>query len=150
MSVPSKGGQPVATSDNAIGPLGLNLLHAPPAAILDLIFVHGLRGGSRKTWSKTKDPDDFWPKEWLPGDIEFKDVRIHSFGYHSDWGDTEESILSVFDFGKSLLAEIANSPDIRKDGDVSKRFPHHLPVGGDSSQLILNRAGWSFLLQVKV
>ena len=38
------------------GPLGLNLLHSPPEPLIDFIFVHGLRGGSIKTWTKGGDP----------------------------------------------------------------------------------------------
>ena len=108
-------------SSNTIGPLGLNLLHTPSAPFIEFIFVHGLKGGSRKTWSKTSDPYHFWPKEWLARDPEFKNVRIHSFGYNSDWGDRKDSELNIHDFGKSLLAEIINSPEIGKDGDVSCR-----------------------------
>ena len=43
------------------GPLGLNLLYAPAEPLADFIFVHGLGGGSRKTWSKTTSVKDFWP-----------------------------------------------------------------------------------------
>jgi hypothetical protein len=105
--------------DQLHGQYGLSLLYAPPLPLLELIFVHGLRGGSRKTWSKTKDPLSFWPKEWLPRDPEFKNARIYSFGYNSDWWDREESVLSLYDFGNYLLSEMMNSPDIRRDGDVS-------------------------------
>lgn len=108
----------VDSTDNIIGPYGLNLLYAPPVPLVDFIFVHGLRGGSRKTWSKTKDPLSYWPKEWLPRDPAFKNVRIHSFGYDSDWVDRKDSVLNIHDFGKSLLSEIMNSPEIMKDGDV--------------------------------
>lgn len=114
-------GRPLDTIDE-VGALGLNLLYAPPAPLVDFVFVHGLRGGSRKTWSKSSDPYHFWPKEWLTRDPEFKNVRIHSFGYSSDWGDGKDSVLNIHDFGKSLLAEVINSPEIRKDNDVGRRF----------------------------
>lgn len=104
--------------DNHIGPLGLNLLYTSSVPLIDFIFVHGLRGGSRKTWSKSSDPCHFWPKEWLPKDADFKNARIHSFGYSSDWASMKESVLNIHDFGKSLLAEILNSPEIKGDGDV--------------------------------
>ncbi|KAK2761351.1 hypothetical protein FQN54_001873 [Arachnomyces sp. PD_36] len=108
-------GRPLHVFRDAIGPFGLNLLHEPPSPLFDVIFVHGLRGGLRKTWSKKRHHSYFWPKEWLPKDIEFKRARIHSFGYNSDWGNAKESILDVHQFGNSLLQEIANSPDIRRD-----------------------------------
>src|SRR6202035_3239491 len=67
------------------GPLGLNTLFIPSdSAIADLIFVHGLMGGSRSTWTKSAEPSLYWPQEWLPKDVGFRDVRIHSFGYNAN------------------------------------------------------------------
>lgn len=93
------------------GPLGLNTLYDPGpdrAAIADIIFVHGLNGGSQSTWSKGNNPSNYWPQEWLPLDDAFCDVRIHSFGYSS--GISRESVLNVRDFASSLLAAIKDSP----------------------------------------
>ncbi|OTA85839.1 hypothetical protein M434DRAFT_400064 [Hypoxylon sp. CO27-5] len=94
------------------GPLGLNLLYAPSEPRIDVIFVHGLGGGSRKTWSKTKSLDHFWPQEWLPKDPAFKDVRIHSFGYNSDYVKGSDNCLNIRHFGKSLLGEMSTSPHL--------------------------------------
>jgi hypothetical protein len=100
------------------GSLGLNLLFAPPEPIVDFVFVHGLGGGSRKTWSKGQDPTLFWPKEWLSRDPEFKQVRLHSFGYDADWAERRESILDIYGFGKNLLAALQSSPFIRRGSNV--------------------------------
>ncbi|KAH6975963.1 NACHT and WD domain protein [Ilyonectria sp. MPI-CAGE-AT-0026] len=94
------------------GPLGLHLLHSSPEPLIDLIFVHGLRGGSVKTWQKGKDPRFFWPQFWLPVEPEFNNVNIHSFGYDADWASSKASILNVHDFGQSLLEEMRNSPSL--------------------------------------
>ncbi|KAH0556465.1 hypothetical protein GP486_005630 [Trichoglossum hirsutum] len=102
------------SADEVRGLLGLNLLFAPPEPLVDLIFVHGLGGGSRKTWSKTSSISHFWPREWLPKDPDFEHVRIHSFGYDANWGDNKSSGLNIYDFGKSLLGEIDNTPCIRR------------------------------------
>ncbi|MCJ1378546.1 hypothetical protein MMC17_001645 [Xylographa soralifera] len=102
-------------SDDLKGPLGLNLLYVPSEPFVDLIFVHGLGGGSRKTWAKTSNLYHYWPKEWLPRDPEFKHVRIHSFGYAAHWGERKSSILEINDFASSLLGEIKDNPDIRRD-----------------------------------
>ncbi|TVY33066.1 Vegetative incompatibility protein HET-E-1 [Lachnellula subtilissima] len=99
------------------GPLGLNLLYAPAEALVDFIFVHGLGGGSRKTWSKTTSEEDFWPQEWLPEDLAFTNVRIHSFGYDSDWARGKVNILNIHHFGKSLLGQISTLPCLR-DADT--------------------------------
>ncbi|KAK0705608.1 hypothetical protein B0H67DRAFT_498922, partial [Lasiosphaeris hirsuta] len=103
------------------GPLGLNLLHEPSEARVNFIFVHGLGGGSKKTWSNSPDPKSYWPKEWLPKETGFQHVRIFSYGYNSDWTKREESRLTSHDYGQALLADISNYPSIRNGGDVSDR-----------------------------
>lgn len=104
--------------DGAKGPYGLTTLVEPlEVAIADLVFVHGLAGGSESTWSKSMDPDLFWPKEWLPRDPDFRDVRIHSFGYNSNW--SKDSTLNIHDFAKSLLASIQDCPAMR-DSNVCR------------------------------
>jgi len=80
--------------------------------------VHGLFGGSRKTWSHDpSQPGTFWPKEWLPNEIGFKHVRLHTYGYDSG-GSRKQSSLGVHDFGQALIADIHNSPSLRKNDDV--------------------------------
>ena len=97
------------SSEGVRGPLGLNLLYDPSEPLIDFIFVHGLRGGSRKTWSKTADPAHFWPKQWLPTESRFKNVRIYSYGYNSDWGERKGSAATIHDFGQALLGDIQNT-----------------------------------------
>ena len=60
----------------------------------------------------------FWPKEWLPRDPDFKHVRIHTFGYHSDWGESKGSDFNVHDFGQNLIEELHNSPIVGRSHDV--------------------------------
>jgi hypothetical protein len=105
------------------GPLGLNTLFDPSKpAIADLVFVHGLGGGSKKTWMKGNNPSSFWPQEWLPKDDSFQNVRIHSFGYNSNWRN-KENILTIQDFAKALLADIQNCPRIPRGSHVSHSPP---------------------------
>lgn len=96
------------------GPLGLNLLHSPPNPQIDFIFVHGLGGGSRKTWSLSPDPEHYWPKAWLPKEPDFDSVRVHSFGYNADWDNLAKSTMSILDFARSLIEDISHNPAIRK------------------------------------
>lgn len=96
------------------GPLGLNILHDPPEPEIDFIFVHGLGGGSRKTWSLSADHQHYWPKAWLSKDLEFGAVRIHSFGYNADWDKWKKSNLTILDFARSLLGDISCNPGIRR------------------------------------
>lgn len=99
--------------DSSRGPLGLRLLHSAPQPLIDVVFVHGLRGGSTKTWRKGNDPRLSWPQHWLPMEPDLGHASIHSFGYESDWGSTSPSILNVHDFGRALYEEIKASPFIR-------------------------------------
>lgn len=109
----------VNDDENAVrGPLGLGLLHSSPKPFIDIIFVHGLRGGSIKTWRKGTDPGNFWPQCWLPLEPELHNANIHSFGYDSDWLSTKSSILDVHDFAQSLLEEMRNSPYLTGRGNV--------------------------------
>ena len=107
--------------DDTKGPFGLNTLFDPSiSAVADLVFVHGLGGGSRSTWTKSLDTSLYWPQEWLPKDIGFQDVRIHSFGYNSNW--EKESTLNIHDFAKSLLGSIQDSPNIPRGSSVSAPY----------------------------
>ncbi|KAK0372897.1 hypothetical protein CLIM01_09749 [Colletotrichum limetticola] len=111
------------------GALGLNLLHEPSEPAIDFVFIHGLGGGSRKTWSHSAEAGMFWPKDWLPNEVGFKHVRIHSYGYNSDWTTRKDSRLTVHDFGQALLADLYNSPCLRKNGDTPIVFVAH-SMGG--------------------
>ncbi|CAO2651325.1 Nn.00g096220.m01.CDS01 [Neocucurbitaria sp. VM-36] len=112
------------------GALGLILLSQPSEPLIDLIFVHGLGGGSTKTWCLHDDPNLFWPKAWLPREPAFRNVRIHSFGYDSDWmGSKGVPNLNIHDFGKSLLESLCNSPTLKSPGSSPIIFVAH-SMGG--------------------
>ncbi|EDO03805.1 hypothetical protein SS1G_06286 [Sclerotinia sclerotiorum 1980 UF-70] len=71
--------------------------------LIDLIFVHGLRARSRKAWSISEDARHYWPKEGLPHDPDFKNVKISSLGFKADWAETNGNELDVSNFAQSLL-----------------------------------------------
>lgn len=98
------------------GPLGLNLLYSPTTPEIDFIFIHGLGGNSRKTWSKSSLQSHFWPKEWLSKDPAFKNVRIHSYGYDSHYLKGKDDCLNVHHIGKSFLGALSTSPYIMNSG----------------------------------
>ncbi|KAI1425810.1 hypothetical protein F5Y12DRAFT_347836 [Xylaria sp. FL1777] len=109
------------------GPLGLTTLFEPDGqAVADLIFVHGLNGGSRSTWSKTGS-GSFWPQDWLSCDDAFQDVRIHTFGYSS--GLNRESVLNIRDFATNLLACVYHSPAMTPSASGQIIFVGH-SMGG--------------------
>lgn len=82
--------------------------------MVDIVFVHGIGGSSRKTWAYSGDEDKFWPQSWLPADPDFEDARIHSFGYSADWGKRTTTTMNIHDFAQSLIGEIRNNPLIRR------------------------------------
>ncbi|KAI1738139.1 hypothetical protein F4680DRAFT_459999 [Xylaria scruposa] len=90
---------------------GLHIIHQPEHAVLDIIFVHGLGGHSRKTWSKDHDPSFFWPGLWLPSETDIGSARISTFGYNADWRGAAKSISNVTDFAKELLFEMRFGKD---------------------------------------
>ena len=90
--------------DNA---LGLTVLHEPESSpSADIVFIHGLGGTSRHTWSKNRDLQSFWPLQWLPCEPDLATARIMTFGYNSHFSSVshrQESILNISDFAKDLL-----------------------------------------------
>ncbi|KAH9909774.1 hypothetical protein F4778DRAFT_712649 [Xylariomycetidae sp. FL2044] len=122
------------------GQLGLSTVHQPPSqnsVIADLIFVHGLNGGSRSTWTKAHTSSLFWPQEWLPKDLAFQDVRIHTFGYPS--GLSRKSVLNVHDFARSLLAAINDSPTINQ-GQTQGQKPPLIFIAHSMGGLVVKKA----------
>ncbi|PMD37923.1 WD40 repeat-like protein, partial [Hyaloscypha variabilis F] len=120
---------------DVVGSLGLTLLFQPSEPLIDFIFVHGLGGGSRKTWALSKEPLHYWPQEWLPRDPSFKNVRIHTFGYASKWAEIKSSALNVHDFAKSLVAAIHDSPHM----GTGQRTPLVL-IGHSMGGLVIKKA----------
>lgn len=82
---------------------------------------------------KSGDSSLYWPKEWLPNEEALKDVRIHSFGYDSNWG--KKSILGIHDFANALLNSILDCPYIPRDTKVPIVLIGH-SMGG----LVIKRA----------
>ncbi|KAJ1327037.1 protein SERAC1 [Microdochium nivale] len=95
------------------GPLGLRLLYAPALALVDIIFVHGLNGGSVESWCVAGDRETFWPLEWLPQEPGFQYARIHTFGYATGLADAQTNDLDLDDLGRSLLNDLVTSPTLR-------------------------------------
>ncbi|KAF2232191.1 hypothetical protein EV356DRAFT_489005 [Viridothelium virens] len=113
-SAASETNESITGAEDSKGSLGLNLLYAVEEPLIDFIFVHGLGGGSRKSWAFSSDAYHYWPKEWLSRDQEFRCVRVHSFGYKADLFDKRESVADIYDFALALLREIEQSPEIRR------------------------------------
>jgi hypothetical protein len=88
------------------GNLGLIPLNEPRHPDLNIIFVHGLGGCAKGTWT---DPQtgSFWPP-WLAGVHGLERARVMSFGYDSSWNKIWKSnnVLDIADFGRQLVNEL--------------------------------------------
>ena len=75
---------PETFQDRKSDPLGLSVLYKPKdAPPVDICFVRGLTGRSRQTWSKNRDPELFWPQNWLPKEPDFCTAKINNFDFFS-------------------------------------------------------------------
>jgi len=85
---------------------------------VDLIFVHGLGGQSKGTW--TYPNGSFWP-DWLHSYKGLESVRINTFGYDSDWTKIFQprSNLGISDFARSLCERLRMPDDDEKDVRIS-------------------------------
>lgn len=99
-------------------PLGLKVLHRPrEPRKADIIFVHGLGGSSRATWSKHRNPELFWPLKFLPTEPGVRECRILTFGYNSNFKPgSGKTRVSVLDFAKDLLYDLKYAQDDSEQG----------------------------------
>ncbi|KAL9039347.1 MAG: hypothetical protein Q9180_002583, partial [Flavoplaca navasiana] len=112
-------------SPAARDPLGLHVVHSPKEnRKLDIVFVHGLGGTSRLSWSKNKDLSKFWPSKFLPLETEICHARILTFGYNANIvRDASNRSSSVLDFAKELLFELRFAKDDNtEDLDIGTAF----------------------------
>jgi hypothetical protein len=75
----------------------------------DVVFFHGLHWPSEKeawesTWTQLDDPQDCWPQNWLPQDLD-ENVRVLSISYDAcpTQSEEKESIDDVSEIGKNIL-----------------------------------------------
>ena len=81
---------------------------------VDIVFIHGLGGTSRFTWSKYKDPELFWPLKFLSVEPDICQARILTFGYNADFLTASSVSTSVLDFAKDLLFNLKYGRDEEK------------------------------------
>lgn len=94
-------------------PLGLKVVHRPSGQRrVDIVFIHGLGGSSRMTWSKNRDPSLFWPLKFLSHEPDISEARILTFGYNANFkSGSGKAKLSILDFAKDLLYDLKYAQD---------------------------------------
>jgi hypothetical protein len=107
-----------------VNPLGLTLIHTVPNAILDLVFIHGLGGTSKGTWSWERNPVNFWP-QWLADDLELSKTRSFTYGYDASIAG-QSTTTTILDFAKDLLFKMKTYS--------SEHQEDKLPLGSVSSK----------------
>src|SRR5579859_3941401 len=85
-------------------PYRLEVLYEPtitPTVPVQIVFVHGLNGSKRETW--THSNKQFWPA-WLHDEKGLENVRILTFGYNSSTNVLKPNTnLSIPSFANQLL-----------------------------------------------
>lgn len=76
---------------------------ANPERIGDVVFVHGLNGKLRETWSSK---NGFWP-EWLAEDC--LNIDVWSFGYQASATGGPGAAMALLDRANTLLAILKNA-----------------------------------------
>ncbi|RPA84497.1 hypothetical protein BJ508DRAFT_30858 [Ascobolus immersus RN42] len=103
---------------SAQNPDGLTCVYDVEGKIdADIVFVHGLGGGSFRTWSLPNDDRLFWPNRFLPVDL--PNVRLHTFGYtgyglnintgdRNILGHSADRDLMILGFAEQLYQQMEN------------------------------------------
>ncbi|KAA6412091.1 MAG: hypothetical protein FRX48_04241 [Lasallia pustulata] len=99
---------------------GVGVLHEPsnpPAAVVDIVFVHGLTGEPAKTWLHTAS-GMYWPTTLLSRDV--PNSRILSFGYDADvvnfWNPTSQNRI-----GNHAVNMLGDLTRLREKSDTGNR-----------------------------
>ena len=75
-----------------------------PSRACDLVYVHGLGGGSCSTWMGTERAS-FWPS-WIAAD--HPDVGVWTLGYHADVSAWTNESMPLADRGTAILETLTN------------------------------------------
>jgi hypothetical protein len=92
--------------------MGITVLSSPvESPSVDIIFVHGLGGHSKSTWSADENLENFWPA-WLRFEPVIKTARISTVGYMADFRTTAPgNILNTTHFAHTLLSDLKNGQE---------------------------------------
>jgi len=76
-----------------------------PSRLCDVVFIHGLGGGSHSTWTSQHISDGFWPN-WIGSD--FPELGVWTLGYRADVSAWTSESMPLADRGTAMLEALAN------------------------------------------
>eukprot|EP00736_Rhodelphis_marinus_P011083 Rmarinus@m.24964 len=94
-------------ADGLIPMTPLSHWHALSDPRLDVILLHGVRGGAMRTWRTSTDRKntvEFWPRHWIPDDV--PDARILSVKYKADVSHWTGFALPLQVRARDILAKL--------------------------------------------
>lgn len=87
-------------------------LASPRGALTrSVIFVHGLDGDLRGTWTTSPSPGAVWPK-WLAEDVE--GLAVWSIGYEAPMSNWRGSAMELSDRAANVLSRLLVEPNLRE------------------------------------
>ncbi len=89
----------------------IQLASAHGARTRNVIFVHGLDGDLRGTWTSPLSPDAVWPK-WLAEDVE--GLAVWSVGYEAPVSNWRGSAMELSDRAANVLSRLLVEPTLRE------------------------------------
>lgn len=138
--MPNSTAQGTSAAESPVLRFGLTEVFAPtpPAsAQVDLVFVHGLNGDPKNTWT-SKASKSFWPRDLLPEFIKDQKARVLVYGYDADvasLGSVGATKDKIHTHAERLVADLFANRRIRKATERPILFIAH-SLGG----LVVKRA----------
>ena len=92
----------------------LQLAQARGPLRANVVFVHGLQGDPRETWTSPPPASAVWP-EWLAQDCD--GVAVWSVGYDAPVSDWTGSAMHLSDRGENIFKRLLTKAELR-DGEL--------------------------------
>ncbi|OJJ51568.1 hypothetical protein ASPZODRAFT_55113 [Penicilliopsis zonata CBS 506.65] len=115
---------------------GLTQVFSSKEPLVDIVFVHGLNGNPKDTWTH-RDSGVFWPADLLPPFLEAKRVRILTYGYNANVTAFTDGASKdkIHNHAETLVSGLAANRSLRECSERPIIFVCH-SLGG----LVVKRA----------
>lgn len=95
-------------------PFRLIEVYSPDNPRVDIVFVHGLNGHPKETWT-SKDTGVFWPVDLLPKFLDSEGARILSYGYNANVAAFTDGVSKdkIHNHAETLASTLAANRSLR-------------------------------------